>query len=78
MKEVTLESEFAVFKLIHKMTILQVKIAMFYKDYIEAGAIAIPVEETAKENVLALMHNNPVLFDTLYEQAWNEYAEYLP
>lgn len=80
MEELTLEKEFEIFTQIHKTTILQAKIATYYRKLQETGAIIpefiyISPEKLAEKEIIQY---SPKLFDRLYEQAWSEYAEYLP
>ena len=83
MKELTLEKEFEIYKLMHKTTILQAKITAYYQAR-EGMGISIPFfmtktpEQRAEEDVLDLMSKAPQDFEQLYERAWNEYAECLP
>lgn len=82
MKELTLEKEFAIFAQIHKTTILQAKIATYYRELQETGVripefMNVAPEKLAEKEVIQLI-NNPKLFNDLYENAWREYAEYLP
>ena len=83
MEELTLEKEFAIFAQIHKTTILQAKIATYYRNLNETGIkipefMTIPPEKLAEKEVLQLMCYSPKSFDRLYELAWSEYAEFLP
>lgn len=83
MIELTLESEFEIYKQIHKTTILQAKITTYFKDLQNTGVkipefMTIPAEKLAEKEVVNLICNSPKLFNTLYENAWREYAEYLP
>ena len=83
MRERTLEDEFEFYKLRHKTTILQAKLTAYHQAKMESG-IKIPFfmtkspEKRAEEDVLDLMCKNPDAFNSLYERAWNEYAECLP
>lgn len=82
MEELTLEKEFAIFAQIHKATILQAKIATYYRELQETGVripefMNVAPEKLAEKEVIQLI-NSPKLFDRLYEHAWSEYAEYLP
>lgn len=82
-KEITLEKEFELFKQMHKTTILQAKITTYYKNLQETGVripefMTVPAEKLAEKEVIQLLCYSPKLFNTLYEHAWREYAEYLP
>ena len=82
MKEMSLEKEFEIYKLMHKTTILQAKITAYYET--TQGEIKLPCFMTktpakqAEEDVLELMCKNPDAFNSLYDRAWSEYAECLP
>ena len=82
-KEMSLESEFELFKQLHKTTILQAKITTYYRNLQNTGIkipefMTVPPEKLAEKEVLQLMCYSPKTFDKLYEHAWSEYAEYLP
>ena len=82
-KELNLESEFELFKQLHKTTILQAKITTYYRNLQNTGIkipefMTVPPEKLAEKEVLQLMCYSPKTFDKLYEHAWSEYAEYLP
>ena len=83
MKELSLDFEFKIYKKIHKTAILQAKLTNHYRDLQETG-IQIPFfmqktpEKRAEEEVQALLEKNPEAFESLYLNAWNEYAECLP
>ena len=82
-KELSLESEFELFKQLHKTTILQAKITTYYRNLQNTGIkipefMTVPPEKLAEKEVLQLMCYSPKTFDKLYEHAWSEYAEYLP
>jgi hypothetical protein len=82
-KELSLESEFELYKQLHKTTILQAKITTYYKNLQETGVkipefMTVSPEKLAEKEVIQLLCYSPKLFNTLYERAWNEYAEYLP
>ena len=82
-REISLESEFELYKHIHKITILQAKITTYYRNLNETGIkipefMTVPPEKLAEKEVLQLMCYSPKTFDSLYEHAWREYAEYLP
>jgi hypothetical protein len=82
MQDLSLEKEFEIYKEIHKVTILQAKMTMYYET--KQGEIKLPSFMTkppskqAEEDVLDLMCKNPDAFNSLYERAWSEYAESLP
>ena len=82
-RELTIEKEFELFKHIHKTTILQAKITTYYKNLQSTGVtipefMTVPPEKLAEKEVLQLMCYSPRTFDSLYEHAWREYAEFLP
>lgn len=82
-REISLESEFELYKLIHKITILQAKITTYYRNLNETGIkipefMTVPPEKLAEKEVINLMCYSPKTFERLYEHAWSEYAEYLP
>ena len=82
-REISLESEFELYKQLHKTTILQAKITTYYRNLNETGIkipefMTIPPEKLAEKEVLQLMCYSPKSFDKLYELAWSEYAEFLP
>jgi hypothetical protein len=83
MKELSLEKEFEIYKLLHKTTILQARITAYYQTIQESG-IMIPFfmlespEKKAELHVQSLLCENPEVFEILYKEAWNEYAECLP
>lgn len=83
MKELSLEKEFEIYKLMHKTTILQAKLTAYYKVIQESG-VMIPFfmqelpEKKAEIEVVNLLGENPEAFEVLYKKAWEEYAEYLP
>lgn len=82
-KELTIEKEFELFKQLHKTTILQAKITTYYRNLQNTGVtipefMTVPPEKLAEKEVLQLMCYSPKTFDELYENAWREYAEYLP
>ena len=77
-----LSKEFELFKQLHKTTILQAKITTYYKNLQETGVripefMTVPAEKLAENEVIQLLCYSPKLFNTLYERAWHEYAEYL-
>ena len=83
MKELSLEFEFEIYKMIHKTTILQAKMTNYYRD-LQGTGIQIPFfmleapEKKAEAEVQNLLGTDKETFDILYERAWNEYAECLP
>ena len=82
-KELSLEKEFALFCQLHKTTILQAKITTCYRNLQNTGVtipefMTVPPEKLAEKEVLQLMCYSPKTFESLYEHAWREYAEYLP
>ena len=82
-REISLEKEFALFCQLHKITILQAKRTIYYKNLNETGIkipefMTVPPEKLAEKDVLQLMCYSPKSFDRLYELAWSEYAEFLP
>ena len=82
-KELSLEKEFALYCQLHKTTILQAKITTYYRNLQNTGIkipefMTVPPEKLAEKEVLQLMCYSPKTFDSLYENAWREYAEYLP
>ena len=83
MLELSLETEFEIYKNIHKATILQAKMINHFRDLEETG-IQIPFfmtkspEQRAEEEVQNLLDKNPMAFESLYQGAWQEYAECLP
>ena len=82
-KELTIEKEFELFKQLHKTTILQAKITTYYRNLQNTGIkipefMTVPPEKLAEKEVLQLMCYSPKTFESLYEHAWSEYAEYLP
>ena len=83
MIEMDLSKEFELFKQLHKTTILQAKITTYYRNLQETGikipeCMKVPPEKLAEKEVLQLMCYSPKTFESLYEHAWREYAEYLP
>lgn len=83
MKELTLEFEFEMYKMIHKTTILQAKMTNHYRD-LQGTGIQIPFfmqktpEKRAEEEVQNLLDKNREAFESLYLGAWAEFAECLP
>ena len=82
-REISLESEFELYKQLHKTTILQAKITTYYRNLQNTGItipdfMQVPPEKLAEKEVLQLMCYSPKTFDSLYEHAWREYAEFLP
>lgn len=83
MRELSLEDEFKIYVKIHKATILQAKMTNHFRDLQETG-VQIPFfmsrspEQRAEAEVQNLMDKNPFAFESLYLDAWNEYAECLP
>ena len=83
MRKYTLEQEFKNYVMIHKTAILQAKLTKHFRDLQETG-IQIPffmqesAETKAKKEVQNLLCINPLAFETLYQGAWQEYAECLP
>lgn len=82
-REISLESEFELFKQLHKTTILQAKITTYYRNLNETGIkipefMTVPPEKLAEKEVINLMCYSPKTFERLYELAWREYAEFLP
>ena len=82
-REMTIEKEFELFKHLHKTTILQAKITTYYRNLQNTGVtisefMTVPPEKLAEKEVLQLMCYSPKTFESLYEHAWSEYAEYLP
>lgn len=83
MREMSLEFEFELYKMIHKTTILQAKMTNHYRD-LQGTGIQIPFfmtkspEQRAEEEVQNLLDKNPMAFEILYQGAWQEYAECLP
>ena len=82
-RELTLEREFELFKQLHKTTILQAKITTYYRNLQNTGIkipefMTVPPEKIAEKEVMQLMCYSPKTFESLYEYAWREYAEYLP
>ena len=82
-KKLSLEKEFELYKQLHKTTILQAKITTYYRNLNETGIkipefMTVPPEKLAEKEVINLMCYSPKTFDSLYEHAWSEYAEYLP
>lgn len=82
-RELSLEKEFALFCQLHKTTILQAKITTYYRNLQNTGItipefMTVPPEKLAEKEVLQLMCYSPKTFESLYEHAWREYAEYLP
>lgn len=83
MQEISLEREFELYKWMHMTTILQAKMTVHYKNLQETGVripefMTVPAEKLAEREVLQLMCYNPKAFESLYKDAWNEYAECLP
>jgi hypothetical protein len=83
MLEQTLEREFEFYKIRHKITILQAKLTVYYKSLQESGIrvpffMLMPPEMQAKLAVQDLILQSPEELESLYEKAWEEYAEYLP
>ena len=83
MKEYTLEHEFDFYKRRHKITILQAKMTVYYRD-LQKSRIKIPFfmqkppEKRAEKEVKNLFKKNIEVFESLYLQAWDEVAECLP
>lgn len=83
MRELTLEAEFEIYKTLHKTAILQAKLTNHFRDLNETG-IQIPCfmletpEKRAEKEVEKLLDKNPLAFESLYLNAWQEYAECLP
>ena len=83
MRELSLEKEFEIYKLMHKTTILQAKLTAYYKVIQESG-VMIPFfmqelpEKKAEAVVASLLGENPEAFEILYKEAWDEYAKCLP
>ena len=83
MQDLSLEFEFNIYKMLHKITILQAKMTNHFRDLQETG-IQIPFfmqkspEKRAEEEVQNLLERNKEAFESLYLSAWNEYAECLP
>ena len=83
MRELSLEGEFEIYKMMHKASILQAKLITYYQAKEESG-IKIPFfmtktpEQRAQEDVENLLCKAPHAFEQLYERAWQEYAECLP
>lgn len=83
MRELSLEKEFEIYKMIHKATILQAKMTNHFRDLQETG-VQIPFfmqdspEKKAENEVQNLLCRNPLAFESLYQSAWQEYAECLP
>lgn len=83
MRELSLEAEFEIYKMMHKTSILQAKLITYYQAKEESG-IRIPFfmtktpEQRAQEDVENLLCKAPHAFEQLYERAWNEFAECLP
>lgn len=83
MKELSLEAEFKIYKNTHKVAILQAKMTNHFRDLQETG-IQIPFfmqespEIRAEREVQNLLCRNPLAFESLYQGAWQEYAECLP
>lgn len=83
MQDLSLEKEFELYKWMHMTTILQAKITVYYRNLQDTGIkipefMTVPAEKLAEKEVLQLMCYNPKTFESLYKQAWNEYAECLP
>ena len=83
MRELSLEKEFEIYKLLHKTTILQAKLTAYYQTIQESG-VTIPFfmlespEKKAELHVQSLLCENPETFEVLYNEAWQHYAECLP
>lgn len=83
MKELSLEKEFEIYKMVHKTTILQAMMINHFRDLQETG-VQIPFfmtkspEKRADEEIENLLYKNPMAFESLYLGAWQEYAECLP
>ena len=83
MKELSLEKEFEIYKMIHKTSILEAKMINHFRDLQETG-VQIPFfmqdspEKRATNEVQNLLCRNPLAFESLYQGAWQEYAECLP
>ena len=81
MKELSLEKEFEIYKLIHKTAILQAKLTVYYQTIQESG-ITIPFfmlespEKKAEKEVQNLLCENPEAFEILYQEAWEQYGQY--
>ena len=83
MRELSLETEFEIYKLIHKTSILEAKLIAYYQTIQESG-ITIPFfmletpETKAARDVENLLCTDIDTFENLYQEAWNQYAECLP
>lgn len=83
MKEWSLEDEFKIYRDMHKISILQAKLIAYYRTIQESG-IKIPFfmlespEKRAEIEVQELFDKDKETFDSLYEKAWEQYAECLP
>lgn len=83
MKEWSLENEFKIYRDMHKISILQAKLIAYYRTIQESG-IMIPFfmlespEKRAEIEVQELFDKDKETFDSLYEKAWEQYAECLP
>lgn len=83
MQELSLEKEFEIYKLIHKITILEAKLTTYYRTIQETG-IKIPFfmlespERKANKEIEQLLDTDRDVFEALYQKAWDEYAECLP
>ena len=81
MRELSLEAEFEIYKLLHKTAILQAKLTAYYQTIQESG-VTIPLfkqespEIKAEKEVQNLLCENPEAFETLYQEAWEQYGQY--
>ena len=83
MRELSLEMEFEIYKLVHKTAILQGKLTAYYQAMQESGItipffMQEPAEIKAEKEVQNLLCENPEAFEILYQEAWEQYAECLP
>ena len=83
MQNMSLELEFEMYKERHKTTMVQAKIITHYRDLQQTGVqipdfMQIPPEKLAERDILDLVCCKPLIFESLYNIAWEEYAECLP
>lgn len=83
MRELTLEKEFEIYKQLHKTSILTARISKYYKDLNESGVkipefLTVDPLKMAQKEVIQLLSTDINKFNTLYEEAWREYANVLP
>jgi hypothetical protein len=83
MREWSLEQEFEIYKERHKTTMVQAKMITHYRDLQQTGVqipdfMQVPPEKLAERDILELVCRKPLIFESLYNIAWEEYAECLP